>query len=323
MTRVVRLLVLALVAVGITLAPAGATAPPPGPALTVPEAQLAAAVSCDATARSGNARQVVLLIPGTGATAEEAWAWNYERSLPAAGFGTCTVQLPERSLGDFTVSAQYAVYAARHAYQLSGKPIAILGHSQGGLMAVWIAKFWPDVAAHASDVIGLAADVRGTQLANTLCTAGSCAPIAWQMARGSHLTNAATNAPLPSGPAFTSIGSLTDEVVFPQPTVSSFPGVRATMVQDVCPVRVVDHGLLLADAVGYQLVLDALTHAGPAVAARVPRTTCLAVTMPGVDPLGATQFAQTVVALSLGLGDVPGYTTAETPLPAYAQPYGG
>lgn len=306
----------------VAAGPARAAAAPAatGPALTVPAPQLRAATHCDSGAAAG--RRTVLLIPGTGATDAEAWAWNYELALPAAGYGVCTVTLPNRSLSDFSISAQYAVYAARTAYRLSGQPIGILGHSQGGLMAVWIAKFWPDVARHASDVIGLAADVRGTQLANTLCVAGSCSLIAWQMRRGSHLTNAATRAPLPTTTSFTSIATQTDEVVFPQPQVSTFPGTKAILLQSICPGRVVDHGLLLADAVAYALVLDALRRPGPARPAAIDRATCSQVTMPHVDPVGSVAFAKTLVALSVGLLDATHYITAEPALPTYARRYG-
>jgi hypothetical protein len=50
----------------------------------------------------------VLLIPGTGGTPDEVWSWNYEKALPAGGYGWCTVTLPERALGDFAISAEYA-----------------------------------------------------------------------------------------------------------------------------------------------------------------------------------------------------------------------
>ncbi len=291
----------------------------PAHASPVPSAQLEAATWCDAASAT---RRTVLLIHGTGATPDEAWAWNYEKTLPAAGFGVCTVTLPDRAVRDFTVSAEYAAYAARYAYNRSGRKIAIMGHSQGGLMAVWIAKFWPDIAAHADDVIALAGNVHGTALANTLCVTGSCAPIAWQMAIGSHVTNAASNAPLPSAPSFTSIASRDDEIVYPQPYASTVDGGTTIMVQNVCPLRIVDHGLMLADAVVYRLVLDALNHDGPASARRIPSTTCLETTMPGIDPIGAVGFAKTLTALSVGLLNATEYVDHEPALPAYAEPYG-
>ena len=95
------------------------------------------------------------------------------------------------------------------------------------------------------------------------------------------------------------------------------------MVQDVCPGHAADHGSLLSDAVAYALVLDALTHSGPASPARVAGTTCLQTTMPGVDPLGATGFANTLVALSVGLLDATAYVDHEPPVPADAAPYSG
>jgi len=294
----------------------------PGPPLTVPETELAAAAQCNLSTMSGG-RPAVLLIHGTGATPQEAWSWNYQIALANAGYGVCTVTLPNRALRDFTISAQFAVYAARYAYRSSGRDIAIVGHSQGGLMAAWIAKFWPDVAKHATDIISLAGPMHGTALANTLCAAGSCSAIAWQLAIGSHLTNAATNAPLPTTTSFTSIGSRGDEVVFPQPYASTLEGATTIMVQDVCPGRVVDHGLLLSDAVAYALVLDALTHDGPASTSRISPLICTQTTLPGTDPVASAQFAATVVALSVGLLNATQWVDSEPPLPAYAAPYGG
>jgi pimeloyl-ACP methyl ester carboxylesterase len=317
-TVLAALVVLVAAGLGVGAMPAAADS---GPPLTIPEAKLAAAVSCDAGAYAG--KPTVLLIHGTGGTPQEVWGWNYAIALPAAGFGVCMVTLPGRALVNFTDSAQYAVYAARHAHQVSGHKIALLGHSQGSLVAVWITKFWPDVARDVTDVVTLASPMHGTQLANTLCVVGSCSLIAWQMAMGSHVTNAASNAPLPAGPSFTSIGSRDDEAIFPQPYTSQLLGATVIMVQDVCPGRPVDHGALLSDAVAYQLVLDALTHDGPADVRRVSPSTCLQTTMPGVDPVTAIGFANTLVSLSVGLFNATGWISAEPPLPDYAAPYGG
>jgi predicted alpha/beta hydrolase family esterase len=315
----------AAVLVGLGLIWAGApsgSADRPGPAFTVPEGQLAAAVHCDDGARSGT-RQTVLLIPGTGATPSEAWSWNYERALPAAGYGVCTVALPQRALRDFARSAEYAAFAALSAHRISGRPIAIVGHSQGGLLAAWIAKFWPEVAAATSGVISLAGPMNGTALADSLCAAGSCSPIAWQMRTNSLVTQAFQHAPLPPGPAFTSIASRNDEVVSPQPAASALPGGRTVLIQDICPGRVADHGLLLSDAVAYRLVLDALSHPGPADPARIDRSVCREAMLPDLDATGVPQFSNTLMALTSELVNAADWVTAEQPLPAYAAPFGG
>jgi pimeloyl-ACP methyl ester carboxylesterase len=293
----------------------------PGPALTVPQALLAAAVWCDPAVSPSSGKQAVLLIHGTGSTPDEAWGWGYMNALPADGFGVCTVTLPNRAVGEFTESAEYAVYAARYAYQRSGRKIAIVGHSQGGTIAAWIAKFWPDVARNATDIITLSGPMQGSQLANTICVAGSCTALTWQLRIGSQHMAALMNSPLQQGAAITSIGSQFDEIVFPQPLASTLPGASNIQLQNICPLRTTEHGLMLADAVGYALVLDALRHSGGAVASRIPRLLCLQQTLPGADMTGAARFLPTITALALGLTDVRMFIPSEPPLPAYAAPY--
>jgi triacylglycerol lipase len=179
--RARRVVASALIAVVCAASPSGATTTP---LFTVPRAELAAATHCDASLTAGTAKRAVLLVHGTGATPEEAWGWNYQIALRRLGYGICTVRLPDRGFANLYTSAQYVAYAARAAYRVSSRRIAILGHSQGGLLSVWVAKFWPDIARRASDVITLAAPVHGTRLANTLCATRLCATAAWQQRAG-------------------------------------------------------------------------------------------------------------------------------------------
>jgi hypothetical protein len=250
--------------------------------LSVPGDQLAAAAWCDPSVTAESGKQAVLLIHGSGS----------------------------------------AVYAARFAYQRSGCKSAIIGHSQGALMAVWIAKFWPEVADHATDVIGLSGPMNGSRLLNTLCVAGSCAPLGWQVAMGSHTTAAAINAPLPATAAFTSIGSRTDEFVFPEPQASTLAGATTVMVQDRCPLRVVDHVTMFFDAVGCALVLDSRHHAGPAASSRMSPAAGLQLAMPNVDLLGAAPIINSVAAVAAGLLDPARWVNTGPALPEYARPYG-
>lgn len=294
----------------------------PGPQLNTPEHEMAAATMCDEFVYPGSGRQAVLLIHGTGSTAEESWDLAYRNALSADGFGVCTVTLPERAVGDVDVTLEYAVYAARYAYQQSGKKIAIIGHSQGGYIAAWIAKFWPDVAKNATDIISLAGTMQGTQVANIACVAGACLPVEWELSVGSQHTSALINAPFqPMTAAFTSIGSLLDELVIPQPLASTLPGASNIMVQTVCPLHVTEHALLLVDAVAYALVLDALTHKGGAVASRISPLVCLQLFMPETDLLAAEGLVGSAIGLTTGLVDVTMFVDEEPPLPDYAEPY--
>ena len=289
------------------------------PKLNVSRSTLAAATHCDRSLSTGATRRAVLLVHGTGATPDEAWGWNYEIALRKAGYGICTVRLPKRAIVDLGLSAQYVAYAARVAYRRSDRKIAIMGHSQGGLLSMWVARFWPDVARNTSDVISLAGPLRGTDLASSLCALNSCAKVAWQQRRGSRFVKAFNRAGTPRGVAQTSIGTLHDEVVFPQPRASTLTRGSTIMVQDLCPGRIVDHGLLLADAAAYRLVLDALRHRGPARLRRVDPTVCSQITLPGTDPTASLGFAQTILALSIGLLNAAEWVSAEPRIPAYAR----
>ena len=106
---------IAVVAVALAAAPAARAADPP---LGVPAARLAAALSCP-TRPDRSAREPVLLVHGTGLTADESWAWNYEKSLPLLGWRYCAVTLPEHALGDIQIASEYVVYAIRRMAALS------------------------------------------------------------------------------------------------------------------------------------------------------------------------------------------------------------
>jgi pimeloyl-ACP methyl ester carboxylesterase len=310
----------ALVASPPSAVAADTTLEQPPPRLTTPRATLAKAVSCSQRART---RRTVLLVHGTGSTPHESWSWSYSRALRADGFGVCTVRLPHRATGSFTRAAEYVVFAARRAAQVSGRRIAIVGHSQGGALAVWVTKFWPDVARRTEDVVSIAGPLDGTALANELCTAGECAPLAWQLRRGARTVAAMRRAPLPENTDITALATRYDEVVRPQPQVNRMRGARSIIVQDVCPADPVEHGLILGDPVTYALTLDALRHRGAARPARIPASTCQQTFIPHGDPAGAVVFARSPLMLVLGVMDPRRWVDAEPPLPPYARRYAG
>lgn len=279
-------------------------------------------VTCDANV--GDGRKTVLLVHGTATNAQETWSWNWERSLPLIGYGVCSIDLPNRELTNLVGSADYVAAAARIVYAKSGRKISLLGHSQGGTLVTWVAKFFPEVAARTDDVISLAGDFGGTALLTPTCLDGACPDISWQLSLGSRHLEALVRAPFPTGPSFTSIYSTGDEVVFPQPTGSTLPGASNASLQDVCGVRPIEHGGILADSVAYTLVKDALDNAGPTRLSRIPLTTrlaaCASVQQPGADPLGYVNFVPTILSLThgLALGGQPD-APSEPALPAYAE----
>lgn len=292
------------------------------PAFTVPIATLRAAVACDRIVRPGIPHEPVLLVHGTGGTPAEYWSWNWERALPAAGFGFCTVTLPKRATVNLLISAQYVAYAAEYAARLSRRRIAIFGHSQGGTLAVWAAKFWPTVARDTSDVISLDGGFPGSSIASAACALGRCGVLEWQYANGSHFMRAWKRAPLPSGVSFTALWSKTDELFLADPNGAEIPGATNTPIQSICPLHVADHLTVVVDSASYALIMDALTHPGAADPARLHDTAsiCERLFMPHVDWLKAPQAARTAAAFLLAFASTP--VGREPTLPPYAVNYG-
>ena len=106
-----------------------------GPALSVADDRLASSLSCPG--RFAEGREPVLLVHGTATNSHDTWSWNYLRAVPAFGVSVCTVELPDRALGDIQVSAEYVVHAIRAVSAASGKRVDVIGHSQGSLEPGW------------------------------------------------------------------------------------------------------------------------------------------------------------------------------------------
>ncbi len=292
---------------------------PTGPPLTEPAMALRRAVRCDTGDRLRSPRGVVLLVHGTATTPHESWSWGYQRALHADGFAVCTVRLPDHGLGSVTRSAEYVVAAARIAVHRSGRRIAIIGHSQGGELAVWATRFWPDVARGVRDVVALGSPLNGTDLANELCALGRCTALAWQSSRGSRTIAALRRAPVPRRVHTTAIATRYDEIVRPQPAVNRIRGARSITLQDVCAHDPVDHNLLLGDPIGYALAVDAITHPGPADPSRIPASACQQTFIPHGDFAGASAGLASVARFFTGLTDPRRFVSSEPPLPAYAR----
>lgn len=292
--------VLCAVAFALVCAPAQAAspyAPPdrPGPPLSPPASALKASLQCPAALPAG--REPVLLVPGTTLTPDINFSWNYERALTQRGIPWCAVELPGHAMADIQVAGEYVVHAIRAMHARSGAKVGVVGYSQGGMVPRWALRFWPDTRAMVDDVVGIDPSNHGTLDAGALCTL-PCQPSIWQQRRKSaFLTALNADGETWSGIDYTVVYSRTDEVVVPNsgPRASSalFTGggrIVNVPVQSICPLDLSEHlAMGTYDPVGWALVLDAITHPGPAAAARIPRSTCGQLFMPGVQPV---TFAQ-------------------------------
>lgn len=311
--------------------PADCPLPPP---LTVAVSALESALVCSAALPTAD-RPPVLLVPGTATTPDTAFAWNHVPALEAMGWPYCTVELPDAAMADAQLSAEYIVYAIRQMARTSNRRVAVVGYSQGGMLPRWALRHYPDLREQVEEVIGLAPSNHGTETAAPTCVTG-CQPSIWQ--QRSHATFIAalnTGFETVEGIDYTVVYTQLDEVVVPNagPDASSplrDGGDRVANIatQSVCPANAADHlALGTYDPVAHALMLDALSHPGPADPTRLPgyagapgtAAVCADVFMPGVNP---ASFAADYAGLLAGISDATANTErvdAEPPLRCFAE----
>jgi triacylglycerol esterase/lipase EstA (alpha/beta hydrolase family) len=283
----------ALSAAGAAAAATGAYAPldRQGPPLNVPVSKLHAALNCTAGV-AGDSRNPLLLVPGTDLDPGPNYSWNYERAFAALHWPYCTITLPDQTTGDIQTAGEYVVYALRTVAALSHRQVDVLGYSQGGMLPRWALRFWPDTRPLVHDLVALDPSNHGTLDATATCQQ-QCSAADWQQASNAHFIDALNSgAETFAGIAYTVIYSHTDEIVVPNLDASGSSSLHTgagkianIAVQQVCPADVSEHLAMGSyDAVGYALVVDALTHSGTADPARIPSTVCASPFQPGVDP---------------------------------------
>jgi pimeloyl-ACP methyl ester carboxylesterase len=294
-----------------------------GPALETPVGELRRALSCYG-GLAGAERDPVLLVHGTFADSEINWSWNYGEALPARGQPACSVDLPARSTGDIQVSTEYVVYAIRALARKSGRQVAIIGHSQGGLQARWALRWWRDLRRRVSDVIMFGTPNHGSKFTDNLCTSpGVCAASLYQMRGDSAFLSALNRGRETVGRVpFTAVLT-SDDNLFVPPEQGALHGRRKLArnigVQELCPGHRVDHNGLAFDGPTYAIAVDALDHRGPARPSRIDRSVCGQDTMPGVAREEAdarlSAYGATLAEL---LGPSGPKATGEPPLACYA-----
>ncbi|WP_214367581.1 esterase/lipase family protein [Pseudonocardia sp. H11422] len=298
----------------------------PGPELSVPAEVLAASLDCSPGIDDA-AVDPVLLLSGTTVDPPENFDWNYQPALAAAGVPYCTSTAPGRNMADIAVRGEYVVHALRTMAERSGRDVAVVGHSQGGMVTRWALRFWPDTRDLVSDLVGLAPSNNGTLTGSAACTP-VCAPAIWQQRTGSQFL-AAVNSHQQTFPGidYTVVYTRLDAVVTPQPAGSVLAAdgagddeVTNVALQQVCPGSTADHlATGTSDAVSWALVFDALTHDGPAGPGRIDPAVCAQPFMPGVNPLTfPVDSARSSTLLALTLATHP-RVAAEPELPCYAR----
>jgi pimeloyl-ACP methyl ester carboxylesterase len=296
----------------------------PGPPLSVPQADLNASLTCTGNLATPGPGPV-LLVPGTGSNPPHNFGWNWEPALNKLGIPWCAVTLPNNALNDIQVAGEYVVNGIRTMYAQSGRRIALIGHSQGGMVPRWALRFWPDTRTMVDDQIGLAPSNHGTIDAQGPCTLPCPAAFRQQSSDAEFIKALNSYQETFPGISYTEIYTHTDEVVIPnlndQGSSSLHGGggaITNVAIQDICPLDLSEHlAIGTMDNVAYALAVDALEHPGPADPSRIPTSVCTQYFMPGVNPATAlVDFANTDADLGENIARGPN-VSAEPPLACY------
>ncbi len=289
----------------------------PGPALSVPRSELAASLRCPTTRGTGTP---VLLVHGTSATPDIAWAKGLQPLLLWAGYRVCTVALPAGASGPVDRAAEHVTYSIRTMAARFHRPVSVVGHSQGGMVTRWALAWWPDIRSLVGDVVGVSPSNHGSPAAAALCAA-ACPAAYWQQLPSSAFLAALNRGDeTPGRVDYSVIYSRTDTTVPPpSPVLKTDRRDTNTAVQDLCPGREASHTQMLYDAVSVALVRDALSHSGPARIGRIPRALCEQKYAKGIDETAAEQQQQEGNAYAVANFIQGPNLTAEPPLPAYAK----
>src|SRR4051794_10533306 len=182
----------ALAAVALLAVPASATAK--DPSLTVPAPALRSALVCHG-AISPRTKPPIIFAPGTGTTGSGVYALG-KGAFDAIGRPFCTVTFPDRTTADVQISVQYLVHAIRTSYRRAGRPVAIIGVSQGGLLARFALTSWPSVRTKVSDVVSVAGTQHGgmgSPEGALKCLQEGCPPAIWQQGVNSRFLKGLNN----------------------------------------------------------------------------------------------------------------------------------
>lgn len=302
--------VTALALCALALSPVAAAAEP---RLTAPRWRMADALRCYG-AVGKDAHQPILFAPGTGADGSQAFLLG-GGAFVAMGRTLCTVSFPRRTTADLQDSVQYLVFAIRRLSRRAGRPIAVAGVSQGGLLIRMALTYWPTLRARVRDAVMAAAPhhgAPGTAESALKCVTVGCPPALWQQRPRSALLQALDRGhdETPGRTAYTTVRSATDDVMRPQtgrrPT-SALDGASNILIQDVCPGRTTSHLETVVDSVTIAALADAVAHRGPARVSRLPGDVCAHPYGSGLDEGQTSLFLRLAPQVTArGLEGLPG-----------------
>lgn len=226
----------------------------------------------DYTCRSAAHPTPVVLVHGTFADMTISWNLIAPR-LQAEGYCVFALDLVRRGTAPMDESADELAAFARDVLARTGAAkVSFVGHSQGGMLPRYVAKF-RGLADQTEDIVGLAPSNHGT-VQPLAVPAGVVCPACLEQLAGSPFMqrlNAAPEAPEPVD--YTNVVTRYDEVVIPYTSgyLSGPAEVTNVRLQDRCPLDLAEHLGIIYDPVAVRWILNALGRPGPADPAYRPR----------------------------------------------------
>jgi triacylglycerol esterase/lipase EstA (alpha/beta hydrolase family) len=214
----------------------------------------------------------VVLVHGTFLN-QTSWL-TLSPQLKSAGYCVFALDYGNDATGEIRQSAvQLGAFVDQVLSETHAQKVAIVGHSQGGMMPRYWMKFLGG-AAKTSELIGLAPSNHGTTNPLAVPLGAVCESCLEQAAGSSFLAQLNAGADTLPGISYTVISTRYDEVVTPfgSQALSGLPGqVTNIVLQSRCPLDLVEHVTIQDDRVAAQWVLNALGRSGPADPSFRPR----------------------------------------------------
>lgn len=278
---------------------------------SIPEAALREAIHMPNlfSGESNSGRKPVILVPGTAAPAGTSFYYNFGKlgnAIPE--IDVSWVNIPQASLGDVQVTAEYIAYSINYISSLYRSKVNVISWSQGGLNTQWALKYWPSTRDSVEDFIAISPDFRGTIETRLVCPwlAGiMCTPALWQQGWDAKFVRTLRGFGGESAYVHTTtIYSSFDEIVQPMYGDQASAilqdargvGVSNNHLQSICAHEpaggMYTHRGVLYNPLAWALTIDALTHDGPGRPSRVNVTTVCQQSIPpqlGLDDLLGTE----------------------------------
>jgi triacylglycerol lipase len=208
----------------------------------------------------------VVLVHGTFLNMRDSWN-SVAPALTRLGYCVFALDYGNNATGDIPTSArQLSTFVDQVLAATGAAKVAMVGHSQGGMMPRYLIKFL-GATNKVDDLVGFSPSNHGTtNPAAGPAGAFGCVACTQQVKDSDFMKTLNSGDETPGPVSYTVAQTRNDEVVTPYDSAFLAPGPAVTnvLLQDACPANAVEHVRIPDDPVAIQWMLAALGTPGPA-----------------------------------------------------------